>query len=505
MKSSNYLYSIYLFTLILSSCSIEDNDDNLSKRLIELPGEAPGDSMLQIMDFEWKAMNIWYYYKEDKPILQNDYFSTQSELNEWLQPWTSPEELFYNGLLFNYPSEDRFSWIVDDYNTLENEFSGIIESSGMDFSLFKICSECQEVAGIVRYIVPNSPADIAGVKRGMIFTQVDQIVLTVQNYKSLLYTNLNLTYGFNDISENNIGNITQEIAITKTVLNENPIHIKKIIEFNGIKVGYLMYNSFIHDYDDELNEAFAFFKSQGVVDLILDLRYNSGGRLTSAIDLGSMINGKLNNEIFFRKQYNRELTNHYNELYGSESLVSRFDNRIYEYDNNHSNHQPETINSLDLNKVYIIATGSTYSAGEVLINGLSPYMEVIHIGSTTGGKFQASVTLYDSDAPYFRKDSGNLNTDHTYALQPIISSNTNANNEAYPDGLIPDIEIEESLFNYGVLGEIEEPLLRTALNYIAGWRSVSSDNNKAENYQWISESDENSSTYKKMYMEGLLE
>ena len=53
-----------------------------------------------------------------------------------------------------------------------------------------------------------------------------------------------------------------------------------------------MYNSFVSKYDKkELNEAFAQFKADGVSDLVLDLRYNSGGSVQAAIYLASMIKG----------------------------------------------------------------------------------------------------------------------------------------------------------------------------------------------------------------------
>ena len=45
-----------------------------------------------------------------------------------------------------------------------------------------------------------------------------------------------------------------------------------------------------------------------------------------------------------------------------------------------------TINSLNLNKVYIITSNRSASASELVINGLSPYIDVVQVGDNTYGK-----------------------------------------------------------------------------------------------------------------------
>src|SRR5690606_23546889 len=111
------------------------------------------------------------------------------------------------------------------------------------------------------------------------------------------------------------------------------------------------------------------------------------------------------------------------------------------------------------------------------------------------GKFQASVTLYDSD------DFGRsgANPGHTYAIQPLIYKSVNsAGNTDFIDGLLPDIEIKESPLDLGILGDPSEPLLEAALNKIEGKQQKTKSGNTFS-MEVVGESGMESFLYKKMY------
>jgi len=96
----------------------------------------------------------------------------------------------------------------------------------------------------------------------------------------------------------------------------------------------------------------------------------------------------------------------------------------------------------------------------MIINSLRPYIDVVHIGDKTVGKSQASVTLYDSHN--FQRQGANPS--HLYALQPLVAITVNKDLLAVPPtGLIPTINVKESVTNYGVLGDRNETLLAAAL------------------------------------------
>src|SRR5690606_23779698 len=186
---------------------------------------------------------------------------------------------------------------------------------------------------------------------------------------------------------------------------------------------------------------FGMFKTEAVTDLIIDLRYNGGGSVKTATYLASMITGQFNNQVFYTEHWNPELQEHFEQTEPGRltgKFVSSMDGGT-------------TLNSLNLSRVFILTTANTASASELVINGLNPYIEVIHVGGTTTGKFQASSTFYDAPAPNFRRNEAS--NAHYYAIQPLIFTTANANGETgFIDGLSPDIEIFEDFSNLGILG-----------------------------------------------------
>lgn len=440
MKKLKIITLFLVLAVGFQSC-FEDLDDNIQNA-----------TTLDIQSFIYSAMNIWYLYKPDVPDLANDRFASQNELTEFLNSFSSPEELFD---ALNAP-QDRFSFIVDDYRELEAALAGISLSHGMEYGLVFFPGSETNVFGFVRYVLPNSDAAQKGVERGMIFSSIDGVQITNQNF-NLLRELTSYEIGLATFDGTNVTPTGESIALVKSELIENPIHIATTLTLGGQKIGYLMYNGFTGDFDEQLNAAFGNFKSDAVSDLILDLRYNSGGSVRSAIDLSSMVTGQFTGQIFSTEVWNPELQTIFEEN-DPESLINRFNNTI---------RTGAAINSLNLNRVYILTTQSTASASELVINGLDPYIEVIQVGTTTTGKFQASTTFYDGPAPNFRRDEANPG--HFYAIQPLIFTSANANGvTGFVDGIPPTIEFPENLTNLGVLGEVTEPLLEAALDEIFG-------------------------------------
>jgi carboxyl-terminal processing protease len=435
--------AILLFLAIFCFQACQDQDDVAAPK------------SLQVQDFIWKGLNQYYLWQADVPNLADDRFGNQEQLNSFLRGYPDPETLF-NSLRVD-PSIDRFSWIVDDYTVLEQELQGTSKNNGIDFKLSPKSKGSNDLIGFVRYILPGSDAASKGVKRGDLFYGINGTQITYDNYKTLLAPD-SYTINLTDYDGTKFVPNGKSVTLTKTVLDENPIYINKVIEKNGRKIGYLMYNGFYGNYDIQLNDAFGELKGKGITDLVLDLRYNGGGSVQTATRLASMITGQFTDKNFSKQKWNSKL-NKYFESEDAELLNNNFVDKF----------NGIALNSLNLTKVYILTSKSTASASELVINGLKPYIDVVQIGDVTIGKNVGSVTLYDS--PTFSKT--NRNPSHKYAMQPIVLKIVNSVGFGeYTNGLAPTYSVIESINALGVLGDENEPLLGTAISKITGTGKV---------------------------------
>jgi carboxyl-terminal processing protease len=308
-------------------------------------------------------------------------------------------------------------------------------------------------------VYADSPAEKAGLKRGDIFLKVNDQQITVSNYQELLFKTENYTLGFATITNSRITAINKTMSMTAVEMQENPINKDTIFTFENLKIGYLVYNGFNADFDLQLNNVIKKFKDANIDQMVLDLRYNGGGSVQSSIYLASMIYGTDATKIFARAKYNSSIEAYFVDTYGSTALNDNFLKTIEATDVNPS----APINTLNLQKIYIIVSDNTASASELLINGLRPYMNVRVVGINTVGKYTGSMTVKDWDA------SGTVNPTHKFAMQPIVVKYANSNGISdFVSGLIPDIVAEEDIDNLLPFGNPHEKLLSYVLSDMTG-------------------------------------
>lgn len=358
--------------------------------------------------------------------------------------------------------DDRFSWI-QLAKDLEDDLSGVSTTVGLGIGLLQI-NEAGEVIISVRYALKGSPADKAGIERGDIITEINGRAMTVKNYQEVLepyYGSASFSVQLAHINENDQIVLDQEIDLTPvTRFQEQAIHMDTVITTpGGKKVGYLFYNRFLNEQPNELLEAFYKFKTAGVSDLVLDLRYNGGGGIWIAAIMSGLIQANFKeNDPFIQYKYNTnygEETLSYYQLFGGDSDD--------EEDVESADAVVNAINqvNLDLPKVYIIATNYSASASELVINNLRPFLgdvNVVHIGETTVGKNEGSITIVDERDP----------PEIEWGIQPIIVKLANkAGFGDYPDGLEPQYEVDEwNYLPWGPIGSPDDPLLAAALGLI---------------------------------------
>ncbi|UJH67670.1 S41 family peptidase [Allomuricauda sp. SCSIO 65647] len=434
-----FLLSFLAVSLLFIGCN-NDDDGGLANDIV-------------VQNFMWRAMNLWYFWQAEVPDLDDDRFTTQADYESYLAGTSDPEQ-FYEQIQFN---EDRFSFLNSDYTELVNNLAGISKSNGLEFGLVFFANS-NDLFGYVRYIIPNSDASTKDIQRGDLFTAVDGQTLNSNNYVDLLFgDNDTYTLTMATANGNTIEPNGEEVTLTKMEgLVENPIHVASTLDVGGQKIGYLMYNGFTRDFNDELNSAFGQFVADGVTDLVLDLRYNPGGSVNSSRLLASMVYGTNTNELYIRQRWNDKIQSQLS----SEQLNDYFANSV----------NGSALNTLNLNRVFVLTTGSSASASELVINGLDPYVEITQIGETTRGKNEFSITMVDdpgNDYVYSSSRENQINPNNSWAIQPLVGRNENADGFSdYTDGLAPDVFFEEDLTNLGVLGDVNEPFLARAIEEI---------------------------------------
>jgi len=158
------------------------------------------------------------------------------------------------------------------------------------------------------------------------------------------------------------------------------------IKLNSGQVGYLLFNDLIATSEKELVDAVS--QLQGVSDLVLDLRYNSGGYQDIAAELAYMIAGPgptssgtaTFESIKFNDKYSTSTTN---PATGAALTPTVFHNTTQGF----SLTAGQALPHLDLQTVYVLTGPETCSASEAIINGLRGVnVNVVEIGSTTCGK-----------------------------------------------------------------------------------------------------------------------
>ena len=424
--NKNILFNIILLlSLLLSFNSCKDDDNNVVP-----PDENPDgipDSVKVINRFIHDNMNFAYYWNKEMPDID---------------PMKEPDskEYFYKLL---YDKIDRWSFITDDYEGLKEYFSGIRKSVGYSIRLYRITEGSNDLVAFIEYVNPNTPASEAGLKRTDMFYKINGTQLTVDNYKDLLSEeDFYITLG--ELQDDlTITPLLPEIHLVAEKLTIDPILYHSVIEHAGEKIGYLVYNSFVAEYDDELQQVFGEFKNAGIDDLVLDLRYNSGGSVNTAILIASMIAPASEvGSTLLNNSYNDNLTAYFEQQYpDNDSLFTSVIN--------------SNPNNLNLSRYVALTTFKTASASEMVIYTLMPYMNVIQIGEQTHGKYYGSITIYDQQKK------------HNWAIQPIVMRAENANNSIdYSQGLIPDTELHER-YEYQ-LGDPREEFLAQALYELTG-------------------------------------
>ena len=295
----------------------------------------------------------------------------------------------------------------------------------------------------------GAPALAAGIDRG---TQIVAIGTTTSNLQTV--ASLLASGGGNAVTNalgpNTAGTArvlqvtdavgTRTVTVTKADFNLTPVSSRygaQIINDGGRRVGYINLRTFISTADQQLRDAFANFRAQGITNVILDFRYNGGGLVSTAELIGDLLGGaRSTSEVFSYTTFRSEKSS-----------------------NNSTRNFAPAVQSIAPTRIAFIGTGSTASASELVINAMIPYFRsnVALIGTNTYGKPVGQIAIDQAACDdrlrvvAFATQNANRRGDYYTGLAGVVEASCQA-----PDDFTRQ------------LGDPQEASTRAALNYLAG-------------------------------------
>lgn len=368
--------------------------------------------------------NQWIYQKMQDIYLWNDSIKEPKR-----QTFFGKSDVFLKSLLYK---EDKISQFTD---------SATNTGYGINYTVIRdpLNIERSKYYALVLFVEPGSPAYQAGLERGDWIRAVGEKSISSSNYGYLdrggattLYTSKII------LNEENMEYSWQESDTlsmsTATTLSSCDLYLDTLYTQRDHRIGYMVYNSFSSEGKEKTLAALEKFKQQNITELIIDLRYNTGGSISAAAELASAIIPTDNAGKDF-------CSLRYNNLHSDQDTT-------YKY---------TPTNTLSLNKIYIISGTSTRGAAETFISALQTtlgYNNAIVIGEKTVGE---NILTQQFESPY------------NFIINPATAFIENSEGESMPPyGITPNHTINELDDLYGIhnLGSTQEYILYSTIYYI---------------------------------------
>jgi len=406
-----------ILVFLFSACGNSKAPPNIGEGLVSQPQACDIVSQKQ---FVVDVMHDTYLWYDQVPAINISNYAT---LDETLDALRAPL--------------DRFSYITTQ--VANNNFFN--NGSYQGFGFLAVANANQD-AFIIGYIFDDSAAGRAAWKRTDIISAIDGVAAS----EIIAAGGINTALG----SLNSGDSATFDIApingppvsqiLLKGVVNMNSVLLSQVVQTANQTIGYVAISNFLEQTTAEFKTAVNQFAQANIDELVIDLRYNGGGRIFASRDVASYIGGNNTNG------YNFSKTLHNDKYHLSNSAIP------------YANFS----DALNFNRVYVLTTERTCSASELIINSLSPFVEVIQIGGTTCGK---PVGMYGKN--FCDK-----------IILPIEFQSVNHLDQGdYFDGLTPSCFSNDDLTRE--LADPAEGLFSVAINHMNGGLCAVSKNQSA--------------------------
>ena len=453
MKRNRWILGLVALSMLGAGCHKQAPDE-----YSQLDDETKAERKY-VNTFAWNIMNTYYLWREEISAAMDSW-------KLWDEPIQKIADIRYKDAAGK--DIDRWTMVTDDMSSFEGSVSGHTRTLGMDFLLYYTDKTHTQICVVVTYTYAGSPAASAGLGRGDVILTVDGLTMMSDNYLDIVRNRLlgggRTTLGLSD---------GKTVTLTAIDMYENPVQTVRVLERpDGRKVGYLHYTSFTLDSCAELVDVFRNFKTEGIDDLVLDLRYNSGGYVITELVLASMVAPVAvveGDNVFYREVYNAKLTQEVKDdqvKFTTEIPVDKAGTVVSTAGANP-----------DLPRLYVLVTDSSASASESLVCCLRPYMDVTLIGQQTSGKYCAGY-LFEAESWYDAVKKSLEDGEYEKALPYVENwgiyvmysryADCNGVTLSMPDGIAPDVEAKDDPTDGFALGDPQETMLAAALRLIEG-------------------------------------
>lgn len=407
---------------------------------------------------------LYYLFKDE--YLFTDLIPAYDVLKP--RTFANNDSLFAKLTRFATAPKDRYSFI-DKGGVIASQIGQGVSQG--DFGIEIFYPNSANLSDLrVKSVTKGSPAYTLGIHKGWQITSING--------------NTSIAYDGSDVGGNsaNINRVVNAVyyssstafifkkpdgtSVTKTIAaatySIDPVTFDSVYTFGARKVGYLVFSSFIDisKIKTKLDTKFANFATQGVTDLVIDLRYNGGGSVGTAEYMSNLIApntvGTDSTKTMYTYDFNSlvksgtysALTKGY-KLPPPDQAYSYAD--LFDSFNYYKTTNFKKKGTVNVQNVVFIVTKSTASASELLINNLKPYMNVTLIGKTTYGKPVGFIGIpvggYDMYAISFRTINANGQADYYNGMIPAV--------DLYEDythdfGQLDEVYLNQALIKLGV-------------------------------------------------------
>lgn len=373
----------------------------------------------------YETMQQNYLFYEDIPAEESlDFFQTPEN---FLKNAASSRDQ-KNGTLFSHIDSVNVSRALSSNPTFGYEAALIRTGSG-DYAIR------------VLYTQPGSPAEEAGLKRGDWIIAANNKKIGSGDYSKYVSAptqSYTFTLGnYNGEGFDTLG--VTEIPAPRYIEETNLMKTSFITAGNRT-AAYILYNSFGADDTETLQNMFVEIAARQPNDIILDLRYNPGGYVSTSQLLSTLLAPQnAMGQTFLNMTYNDKIAKTESYLF-EPSLIPGGTPLAYE-------------------NLYIITSNNTASASEIVINCLRPYLKerLLQVGTATFGKNVAQSLFTDKQSPQLE-----------LWLTTAYLSNAEGFQDYFDNGLQPDYELAENYAGeLGELGTAEDMLLAPVFTRMA--------------------------------------